>query len=565
MDRQQAIEVLTYVTDCYEGRHGNPKTAASAREALRVLSASPLPSLHPLLLKLIEAVDGFRRGKSTEWFGAHDAWRDAGRPLFAEGAPAASASPLPLSVVRPAVQRFALLMERELVENDHKGGWADDTPAELLRRLREEVAEVADRIKRRKAWDRENWPGVVASECADVANFAMMIADQAGGLPGGETVQERPMDVRPSAGEACPVQDARFGAHCVRPRLHDGACRFEEEAERCLAVSGPSESPLLGLHRDQCVLARHHKSQHDFDPTPTKETPREPPRCEVCDWPLADDVKRGCVPGNCSYRPDPGSEEYRRIQERRAALAAAAKGEPEMVRTGTCSCCRLTLPKDQMVDVGGRDGGHYYCRASFCDSTRRHFHGRIPSIDGDPPAAGAPTASPSPIQPCGLCGKECDTGGWFCKGCGPSPSSTAGETPEECAACGRTEREHDDTRSVCPGFEEAEAEAGEKAGDGEGRPCLHCNGTGERHSHLRGGIECAFCQGTGEDLAVDHAPRAPTASTPSTPGGSISPGVEERMDALVEAVDCLAFIVRDAERVPMDDVAAALERARRRT
>jgi hypothetical protein len=42
--------------------------------------------------------------------------------------------------------------------------------------------------------------------------------------------------------------------------------------------------------------------------------------CPICDWPMTDSVKEGCVPGNCSYRPEPGSESYRRIQERRAQL-----------------------------------------------------------------------------------------------------------------------------------------------------------------------------------------------------------------------------------------------------
>lgn len=44
-------------------------------------------------------------------------------------------------------------------------------------------------------------------------------------------------------------------------------------------------------------------------------------RCEVCDWPLAFDLSKGCVPGNCSYRPKPNSPEWERIKERRTALA----------------------------------------------------------------------------------------------------------------------------------------------------------------------------------------------------------------------------------------------------
>lgn len=33
--------------------------------------------------------------------------------------------------------------------------------------------------------------------------------------------------------------------------------------------------------------------------------PPAAPRCEVCGWPLADSVERGCVAGNCSMRPVP--------------------------------------------------------------------------------------------------------------------------------------------------------------------------------------------------------------------------------------------------------------------
>jgi len=49
----------------------------------------------------------------------------------------------------------------------------------------------------------------------------------------------------------------------------------------------------------------------------------ETKRCPICDWPLADDPKDGCVDGNCSYRPDPrrNPDEYARVQRNRKALA----------------------------------------------------------------------------------------------------------------------------------------------------------------------------------------------------------------------------------------------------
>lgn len=44
-------------------------------------------------------------------------------------------------------------------------------------------------------------------------------------------------------------------------------------------------------------------------------------RCEVCDWPLADSPEKGCVKGNCSYRPEWHSAEWYRMQARRQQIA----------------------------------------------------------------------------------------------------------------------------------------------------------------------------------------------------------------------------------------------------
>jgi NTP pyrophosphatase (non-canonical NTP hydrolase) len=73
--------------------------------------------------------------------------------------------------VRQEVKRFAEVMERKLQENDHKGGWRGEHPAWLLGRLLEEISELEEALRQanRRAIERE---------CADIANFAMMIADQ---------------------------------------------------------------------------------------------------------------------------------------------------------------------------------------------------------------------------------------------------------------------------------------------------------------------------------------------------------------------------------------------------
>lgn len=99
---------------------------------------------------------------------------------------------LPLNLSKsatwPYVLAFAQLMEKKLDENRHKGnssGWRFDRPAALFKRLDEEIAEM------KTAW-RERRRKDVPDEAADVANFAMMIADIFDGVTGPG------VDVRPA-------------------------------------------------------------------------------------------------------------------------------------------------------------------------------------------------------------------------------------------------------------------------------------------------------------------------------------------------------------------------------
>jgi NTP pyrophosphatase (non-canonical NTP hydrolase) len=83
--------------------------------------------------------------------------------------------------IRSEVAWFAEKMEEKLRENDSKGGWDNCDIAWLLKRLREETTELAEVIAVYEE-DTRGIPGVYSahktmSECADVANFAMMIAD----------------------------------------------------------------------------------------------------------------------------------------------------------------------------------------------------------------------------------------------------------------------------------------------------------------------------------------------------------------------------------------------------
>ena len=70
--------------------------------------------------------------------------------------------------LRPEVLAFAAVMESKLRANDHKTHWRECSLDYLLTRLEQEALELREAI---------NCGDGVISEAADVANFAMMIAD----------------------------------------------------------------------------------------------------------------------------------------------------------------------------------------------------------------------------------------------------------------------------------------------------------------------------------------------------------------------------------------------------
>ena len=72
-------------------------------------------------------------------------------------------------VLRPEVQWFAGIMESKLQQAD---GWKDENALWLFERLVQEVFELHEALIK-TTYSEED----VIKECADVANFAMMIAD----------------------------------------------------------------------------------------------------------------------------------------------------------------------------------------------------------------------------------------------------------------------------------------------------------------------------------------------------------------------------------------------------
>jgi hypothetical protein len=86
-------------------------------------------------------------------------------------------------VLRSEVQAFAEAMELKLIENDHKGGWKNESPSWLIGRLHGELKELVDAYNVRKT-DPNSFEKRMAlfGECVDVANFALFVADACGCL-----------------------------------------------------------------------------------------------------------------------------------------------------------------------------------------------------------------------------------------------------------------------------------------------------------------------------------------------------------------------------------------------
>lgn len=82
--------------------------------------------------------------------------------------------------MRGSLAWFARRMEEKLCANDHKGRWTDCTVGYLTRRIHEELSELMVILHGAEFLDlSQEDAGRVVAEAADVANFAMMIADNA--------------------------------------------------------------------------------------------------------------------------------------------------------------------------------------------------------------------------------------------------------------------------------------------------------------------------------------------------------------------------------------------------
>lgn len=87
--------------------------------------------------------------------------------------------------LRPEVLAFAGAMEKKLRENDNKGGWEKMQSSWLRDRMREEMGELDSAIDayvtaidplKSTHGQLEPFRKAVLAECADIANYAMMVA-----------------------------------------------------------------------------------------------------------------------------------------------------------------------------------------------------------------------------------------------------------------------------------------------------------------------------------------------------------------------------------------------------
>lgn len=72
--------------------------------------------------------------------------------------------------IGPAVAQFAENMRRKLRQNEHKGSWLGVRPEHYVMRIMDEVDELQTALALGD-------PKAIIDECADIANFAMFIAD----------------------------------------------------------------------------------------------------------------------------------------------------------------------------------------------------------------------------------------------------------------------------------------------------------------------------------------------------------------------------------------------------
>lgn len=176
--------------------------------------------------------------------------------------------------VRPCVSWFASIMERELKKNDHKPGWQRDTMKDLFARLVDESTELRDEIGRPTFPTVEDGSARIIKEAADVANFAMMIADNIKRL----TTRAHTHEAKTGAGglKATRLEIAddvvRDTVRAHSPQEHAGA--VEGHSLTGKAHTEPEQSARRGPRKDESP--GRNDEQAGVESRPAFPTPRGP-------------------------------------------------------------------------------------------------------------------------------------------------------------------------------------------------------------------------------------------------------------------------------------------------
>lgn len=124
--------------------------------------------------------------------------------------------------LRPEVLAFAHEMEKQLRANEHKGGWKDCRLSFLMEELFRNYSSIST------AHLEGNRQDVLRRRASNVANFAMMIADNFGNLMGNDQPEKKdPEDtVIPMAIQELEVLGYRFGLENKLPEFSKEGQRF---------------------------------------------------------------------------------------------------------------------------------------------------------------------------------------------------------------------------------------------------------------------------------------------------------------------------------------------------
>jgi len=187
---EAAFAVAYERNELWAKTQGSPTDVAVRSILTAYLSALPDPVGEGELVERVARAVAHNQGE--EWQGdvppelQSRAWSDIRDNLLSMAQAAIAAMPAHLRTGvpdgwRPEVRAFADLMEAQLRANDHKPGWKEDNAFALLERLREETEELNRAMYAHDGL--EEFQQRIALEAADVANFAMMIADVYATLP----------------------------------------------------------------------------------------------------------------------------------------------------------------------------------------------------------------------------------------------------------------------------------------------------------------------------------------------------------------------------------------------